>query len=366
MMEFLMMGVLVVLFVVQAFVPYWVKRTEVFGIYVPEAYVKEPKLVRLKKKYRSWVLLGGSVIAVMYAFVFSGGSFSEEAAVLWGVAFQFTILVFSMALYMVNHVKVKNEKNKKGWTAGKREKVVVDLQFRNDVEMVSGPAFLAPIVVTIGLIVYTLLKFAELPAQIPTHFGPNGVPDAFTDKTVFSSISMLIVLGVMQLMFYFLNRAMDTSGSKIMASQKQRSKKRQLVSRKYGSWLLFITSLGTTLLFGSIQLSIINPDFSNSLWIMAMTFGFLIAVLGATGLYTFKVAATNSLEEPEEPEPDIIDADDDRYWKWGIFYVNSSDPSVMVEKRFGIGWTVNLGNPKSWLMVVLPLAVILVIASSIQ
>ncbi|KPL01488.1 MAG: hypothetical protein AMK75_04685 [Planctomycetes bacterium SM23_65] len=34
----------------------------------------------------------------------------------------------------------------------------------------------------------------------------------------------------------------------------------------------------------------------------------------------------------------------DARWKFGMFYFNPSDPSVLVEKRFGVGWTVNLGS----------------------
>ena len=42
----------------------------------------------------------------------------------------------------------------------------------------------------------------------------------------------------------------------------------------------------------------------------------------------------------------ILDGDgmqDDR-WKLGMFYFNPSDPSILVERRFGVGWTLNLGN----------------------
>jgi uncharacterized membrane protein len=38
----------------------------------------------------------------------------------------------------------------------------------------------------------------------------------------------------------------------------------------------------------------------------------------------------------------------DACWKWGMIYVNPADPSILVEKRFGIGYTVNLGNRWSW------------------
>jgi uncharacterized membrane protein len=35
---------------------------------------------------------------------------------------------------------------------------------------------------------------------------------------------------------------------------------------------------------------------------------------------------------------------DDRYWKLGVIYINPEDPSILVERRFGVGWTLNLGN----------------------
>ncbi len=39
-------------------------------------------------------------------------------------------------------------------------------------------------------------------------------------------------------------------------------------------------------------------------------------------------------------------------WK-GIFYSNPEDPAVFVPKRFGIGYTLNFGNPWSWVVLVL-------------
>jgi len=37
--------------------------------------------------------------------------------------------------------------------------------------------------------------------------------------------------------------------------------------------------------------------------------------------------------------------DDDRYWYGGFFYFNPDDPDVIVPKRFGLGFTVNIGHP---------------------
>jgi len=50
------------------------------------------------------------------------------------------------------------------------------------------------------------------------------------------------------------------------------------------------------------------------------------------------------------------------HWK-GVFYSNPEDPALLVPKRYGVGYTLNFGNPWSWvvlalllLMVALPVA----------
>ena len=49
-----------------------------------------------------------------------------------------------------------------------------------------------------------------------------------------------------------------------------------------------------------------------------------------------------------EVRPDLTPDD---CWKLGIFYYNPRDPALMVEKRFGIGYTLNFGNRLSWAFV---------------
>jgi uncharacterized membrane protein len=51
------------------------------------------------------------------------------------------------------------------------------------------------------------------------------------------------------------------------------------------------------------------------------------------------------------------DATPDRAWKGGLIYVNPSDPAVFVEKRLGVGWTLNLGNVWSWVFLAFALGV---------
>jgi len=46
--------------------------------------------------------------------------------------------------------------------------------------------------------------------------------------------------------------------------------------------------------------------------------------------------------------PSRDDPSKDLFWRGGIFYVNPDDPMLFVQKRFGIGHTLNFGNPWSW------------------
>jgi uncharacterized membrane protein len=56
---------------------------------------------------------------------------------------------------------------------------------------------------------------------------------------------------------------------------------------------------------------------------------------------------SNSTAWTAEP----YDGTPDRKWRSGIFYANRSDPAVVVQKRFGYGWTLNFARPVSWIFV---------------
>jgi len=42
------------------------------------------------------------------------------------------------------------------------------------------------------------------------------------------------------------------------------------------------------------------------------------------------------------------DGTPDACWKFGLLYYNPNDSALMVEKRFGIGYTLNFGNRMLW------------------
>ena len=49
--------------------------------------------------------------------------------------------------------------------------------------------------------------------------------------------------------------------------------------------------------------------------------------------------------------PDEGDRSPDSAWKLGLFYFNRDDPALWLEKRFGVGYTLNFGRPAAWVII---------------
>jgi len=69
-----------------------------------------------------------------------------------------------------------------------------------------------------------------------------------------------------------------------------------------------------------------------------------VLVIGALGLLLPLLAKTGQ-RAPEEG------------WK-GMFYSNPENPALLVPKRYGVGYTLNFGNPWAWVVMLFILVMI--------
>lgn len=359
--------ILIFIIAIQAFLPKFLRENNVFGVFIPDTHVKDIRIMEMKKKYTTIVLTGGIGILLIFLGWLGLARPSEQNVVFVGMIAQIMAMVLSIGLYAKNHITLANWKKEEIWTSGQIEKRVVDLQFREQLKLLPTIFFILPMLVPISLGIYGLSQFDTLPSQIPTHWGPTGEADRFAEKTWLSvSILPLMTIGL-QVMLLFFNEAMKQSGAKIQVQRKKQSRAQQLAFRKYSSWLLFVITISLTVLMGYLQLTIIAAETMSSGVTLAFTIGFLMVIFGSVFYYTVKVGQSGtriSVDAQEENQEGIMDLDDDRYWKMGLIYVNKEDPSILVEKRFGIGWTVNMGHKVSWIgLIVLVIGTIVLLAT---
>jgi len=361
--------ILILLFIIaiQAFLPKFLRENNVFGVYIPDTHVQDSRIIEMKKRYTTIVLTGGIIIVLIFLGWIWVARPSEEYIVFLGMIAQIMAVVLSIGLYAKNHITLATWKKEEKWTSGQIEKRVVDLQFREQLQLLPTIFFILPMLVPIGLGIYGFSQFDTLPSQIPTHWGPNGEADRFAEKTWLSVSSLpLMTIGI-QVMLLFFNEAMKQSGAKIQVQRKKQSRAQQLAFRKYSSWLMFVITISLTVLMGYLQLTIIAAKTTSSGVTLAFTIGFLIVILGSVFYYTVKVGQSGTripVEAQDVNQEGIMDIDEDRYWKLGLIYVNKDDPSILVEKRFGIGWTVNMGHKVSWIgLIVFFIGMIVLIAT---
>ena len=194
----LFLVIILFLTVMQAAIPFLLKKTIVFGVTIPEGHTDDNALAAYKKTYSATIFLLGMVGLLIYLILGLGNPLHEEQIVFTGLILQFGILLISMALYLYFHIKTMKRKREHKWGDNLKKVRVADLTSRSNDEMLPSLIFALPIPITLGLIVYTATQYGAMPDIIPTHWGPNGQPDAFTEKNPFSVIALLLILLVMQ------------------------------------------------------------------------------------------------------------------------------------------------------------------------
>lgn len=362
---FILLIILLFTTVLQAAIPYLVKSTIVFGVSIPEQYTTERPIIMFKKLYCIIILISGGLLMLIVSVMMGTTSLSDATKMMLGVSSQFVVLFISMFLYLFLHAKVNRLKHQHQWSAPFKQLRITDLAIRAKDEMLPTVLFIAPMLITIGLIGYTSTRYGALPNNIPIHWGPSGQPDAFTTKTPFTAVSLLVILFILQTMFLTMHYFIQQSGIRTSAVRIKSSQIQKLAFRKYTSWLLFFIVVLVTILFSFFQLTIIHPDIVDDRIMFSVPFAFLMLTLIATGIYAFKAgqSGTRIGTNVEEPVDELVmDVDEDCYWKLGVFYVNRQDPSIFVEKRFGVGWTINFANPIGILITILPVLVIILIS----
>ncbi|KAB2336027.1 DUF1648 domain-containing protein [Cytobacillus depressus] len=361
-MDFLLFLIIIVFLIgFEMAIPFLTKRNVVFGVYIPDEFARDPKLLAFKKRFSLLIFIFGVIGVGLYLFLLTKVNLNESMNALLGSAIQFSLIFMSLALYFYYHAKALQRKKAMRWGENVKQVTITDLSVRSQDAMLPWHVYLLPIAVTIGVMIYTLTKFSLLPEQIPMHWGPNGKPDAFAAKSQFSAISLLLILLTIQFMFLGINEMTKRSGFKLSATRPEASRIRQLTLRKYSSWFMFFTNVLITMLFSFLQLQMIHPNLADGAVLMALPIIFTLMILIGCLYLAIKVGTAGERMDLH-PASGISDLDDDQYWKGGLFYFNKNDPSIFVEKRFGIGWTLNFSNPVGYIVLLGPIVIILLIS----
>lgn len=204
-----------------------------------------------------------------------------------------------------------------------------------------------PLVSLMALGLWAAICWSHVPAQLAVHWSLSG-PDRWVPTTPGVVMLLLSRKGIVCLLLALLawgvlfgSRRIATSGT---AGRRERQFRMRMLSLLIAAEYFAAFPLWGTLLG--------FPAMVMALWYLLWpaTILVLLARLALSG-------QGGSRGLPSADGASIGDRMQDRYWTWGLLYINRSDPAFLVEKRFGIGYTFNFGHPLAWLVITLMVAV---------
>lgn len=212
-------------------------------------------------------------------------------------------------------------------------------------------------------VAYAWAHYPEMPAIVPTHFGLSGRPDAWSPRSFRSvmllpvmSLVMPVALGVIACLTARAKRAIRRADGGVSLGAQMRF-------RRYTASFLSGTVVLVSLMLTGMSIYSVRAALGTASgippWMMAVVVVMVVYVVGGSIYLAVRLGQGGSrLERQASGAPLTNGVADNRVWYLGGFYVNRDDPSIFVEKRFGIGYTINFGNPKAVALLAVFLAIV--------
>jgi len=212
-----------------------------------------------------------------------------------------------------------------------------------------GPiAILVPYATLAAAAIFLHANWQRLPSRFPVHWGLGGAPDRWAERT-WRGVDGPLLAGCLAIALLHVLGYMIVAAS----PRARMAETADWTARFRRANLRMIVALGWTLaaLFAVLAL---NPYLSAD-GSLAVPIWLLVApVLAVTAGFIWPIIRIS--QEPGSGS----DGTPDECWKLGQIYYNPNDPALMVEKRFGVGYTINFGNRASWLLIGLVVLIVLV------
>ena len=289
--------------------PHLTRREILFGVVVPIDFRSSPEGRRALRMYRSVV------------GIFAIGGLVTIA--LWGHEFLPVLLLAPMTTVVAGLVDFV-------WQNQKLKAFAIQPSLVRELELSAEPERL-PWFVWLGLVPLLLLVAAALylhanwdgiPPRFPVHWGLDGNPNRWADRS-FRGVYAPLLFGT-ELVVWFFGFALAIWYGARHSEPLRKPTVGLLVAIQWA--------------FGSIMAGV-------SL-VPLMHLPVALISLGGVPIILAVIYLTKKSRDPRAP----VDPTPNECWKGGMIYYNPNDAALFVERRDGVGFTSNMGNPWSWVM----------------
>jgi uncharacterized membrane protein len=329
--------------------PALVPRSVPFGVRIPGARAKEPVIARQRRRYRYGV---AALTLAVSAVVLATGNRPPLGGL--GVAAE---LAVGFALFQVARRRIMAAKHREHWFGGLRQVVVTDTSLRTNPESFPWRWAAPSIVLTVATVVIAILRYPHLPARLATHFGAAGQADRYAPVSPASVFGPVVAQVVGTALLVGLAALVLRSKAQLDAEDPQTAgtRHRRFISAGARALLVGAACLSVAFLLTSLTawniVNLARPARVLVAIVPLLGVVVLVAVLVRVGQSGSRLRIRANPGSGSVRRTSVVNRDDDRYWRLGLFYFNRDDPSLLVPHRFGLGWTLNLARPAAWAII---------------
>jgi uncharacterized membrane protein len=297
-----------------------------FGVTVPKDFRRTPAARRLVRRFRI-ALWGCTAAALGFGLAWHANG--------W-------VLPLVSTLYGIGTVASAAATHHGARRYAVAAPTAVDIDLAAPTERLPGgvSAIALPFVVLLLLGIWAETHIGRLPARLPVHSGLSG-PDRWIPTTPAAVLALLLQTGfVCALMaasawaVLHWSRRIAAAGTAAAAERRFRRRIAQLLLTC--EYFLALPPV----------LAMLNaPPAASAAWAAA-----LFATIAVFALGLARTGQGGSRHADSGADAPLGDRTADACWKLGMIYFNRSDPALLVEKRMGIGYTVNFANPWAWVV----------------
>lgn len=322
------------LFVIQ---PWFSRKNVLFGIvFGDERIWQDEKAKKIRQRYLCEALACAVVICLGFSIYFIlvmpvGGT----RVLTTNLSIFALILTETLVFVAANRRTRRFKKSMDRDTRLVSNKVIIDTAINEKETVLPGWWLLLFIPLFLATLAVALFGYNMMPGKIPTHYS-FAAADAWSAKSWLAVMTPVFIEAVLSSILFasclFTRRApASVRGNPNAAPDFHRYRKVMVI-------MLMIVGILLELNFLITEIGFIRPV--SPLWFAVIS----MTDLALFGLIVFFYFRFVRVKKPSGP---ILN--DDTKWVLGMLYYNRSDPSIFVEKRMGIGYTINFARPAAWI-----------------
>lgn len=324
-------------------------RKYFFGVYINEIIIEEDLKIKINKDFKRKLNISLLLSIIIYLMLKSIFDLNIGANIIICTTIYLTLffLILTIEYKKVKYIKDTYLANVQSCNNENKEQASVRVIIKEDETLAKEKKklikkFKILFGICIGLslasFLYVLLSYKNMPDTIITHWGAYGKPDGYSEKNIINVFFTSFIDIFMVLLFALIGIGSIAGNTYIDDKNLEVNRKKALKYLNGIGYSFLALTLSIQAITSTIPIFMVQEK-DMPMW---LTLGScIVPIFIVVPVIYFYLMLSNI--KPKNRNMYTVENDDEK-WIYGFIYYNKEDPKLMVEKRLGMGWNINVAH----------------------